>query len=58
MYLIITFGCRQKDIKSHFQKEEKNYLLKKKSGAYSTIVNVFVDRLEDIDKEEYFKKNI
>ena len=27
-----------------------------KSDAYSTIVNVFVDRLEDIDKEEYFKK--
>ena len=27
-----------------------------KSDAYSTIVNVFVDRLENIDKEEYFKK--
>ena len=34
----------------------KKVPFEEKGGAYSTIVNVFVDRLEDIDKEEYFKK--
>ena len=34
----------------------KRVPFEEKGGAYSTIVNVFVDRLEDIDKEEYFKK--
>ena len=34
----------------------KRVPFEEKGGAYSTIVNVFVDRLEDIDKEEMKRK--
>ena len=34
----------------------KKVPFEEKGGAYSTIVNVFVDRLEDIDKEEMKRK--
>ena len=34
----------------------KKVPFEEKSGAYSTIVNVFVDDFKNIDKEEFFKK--
>ncbi len=42
--------------KGMLKKRGKKVPFEEKGRADSTIVNVFVDRLEDIDKEEYFKK--
>ena len=51
-----NFWVSSEGYKISLSKRGKKLPFKEKSGAYSTIVNVFVDRLEDIDKEEYFKK--
>ena len=51
-----NFWVSSEGYKISLSKRGKKLPFEEKSGAYSTIVNVFVDRLEDIDKEEYFKK--
>ena len=51
-----NFWVSSEGYKISLSKRGKKLPFKEKSGAYSTIVNVFVDRLEDIDKEEYLKK--
>ena len=51
-----NFWVSSEGYKISLSKRGKKLPFKEKSGAYSTIVNVFVDRLEDIDKEEMKQK--
>ena len=51
-----NFWVSSEGYKISLSKRGKKLPFKEKSGAYSTIVNVFVDRLENIDKEEMKRK--
>ena len=51
-----NFWVSSEGYKISLSKRGKKLSFKEKSGAYSTIVNIFVDRLEDIDKEEMKQK--
>lgn len=51
-----NFWVSSEGYKISLSKRGKKLSFEEKSGAYSTIVNIFVDRLEDIDKEEMKQK--
>ncbi len=51
-----NFWVSSEGYKISLSKRGKKLPFEEKSGAYSTIVNIFVDRLEDIDKEEMKQK--
>ena len=51
-----NFWVSSEGYKISLSKRGKKLPFEEKSGAYSTIVNVFVDRLEDINKEEMKRK--
>ena len=51
-----NFWVSSEGYKISLSKRGKKLPFEEKSGAYSTIVNVFVDRLENIDKEEIKQK--